>query len=345
MSQFKSFGKNPSGARQSVIERSPNYNSKGFRNISETVMMAENTSMLKTMWRFMNKPKNTAPPAPLPSVITDLKSLNNDNPVIVWFGHSSYFIRIHGKNILVDPVLSGSASPFSFGAKSFAGSDVYTTADFPVIDLLILTHDHYDHLDNRTVLKLKEKTRQVCTSLGVGSHLIYWGFDEHIVTELDWWDSRKVLENFELTAAPARHFSGRSFVRNKTLWSSFILKTPGYNLYLGGDSGYDRHFKAIGEKYGPFDIAILESGQYNESWPQIHMMPEETVQASVDLKARVLLPVHWGKFSLALHPWNEPVKRILAKAGELNVKVTTPLIGEPVILNSSYPDKKWWENV
>src|SRR5260221_2826119 len=177
MSQFKSFGKNPSGARQSIIERSANYNSKGFRNISETVMMAENSSMLKTMLRFMNKPGNTAPPAPLPSVITDLRSLDNDNPVIVWFGHSSYFIRIHGKNILVDPVLSGSASPFSFGAKRFAGSDVYATAGFPVIDLLILTHDHYDHLDNRTVLKLKEKTKQICMSLGVGSHLAYWGFD------------------------------------------------------------------------------------------------------------------------------------------------------------------------
>jgi len=146
-----------------------------------------------------------------------------------------------------------------------------------------------------------------------------------------------------LTAAPARHFSGRTFRRNKTLWSSFILETGGYKIYIGGDSGYDAHFKTIGEKYGPFDIAVLESGQYNQQWPDIHMMPEETVQASVDLKAKWLLPAHWSKFALSLHPWDEPVKRILAKAAELNVHVTTPMIGEPVILNRSYPDKKWWE--
>ena len=345
MGLFKSFGENPSGTRQSLVQKSPNYKGSNFQNISETVLMAENGSMLKTAWKFFNKPKNTAPSSPLPSVKTDLKTLSSDQPVIVWFGHSSYFIRINNKNILVDPVLSGSASPFSFGAKSFAGSDVYTADDFPEIDILILTHDHYDHLDNRTVSKFKAKTKNICASLGVGSHLTFWGFDEKNITELDWWQGKQFPGSIELTAAPARHFSGRSFNRNQTLWSSFILTAPGYRLYLGGDSGYDSHFKTIGEKFGPFDIAILESGQYNVQWPHIHMMPEETVQASIDLKAKVLLPVHWSKFALALHPWSEPVERVLAKAKELDVKVTTPLIGEPVILNHSYPDKKWWVGI
>ena len=342
MAILRTFGKNPSGQKLLPIEKSLNYKGNNFQNVSSTVLMAENSSMLKTMWKFLNKPKYTSPPSVLPSVKTNIQSFETNEPVIVWFGHSSYLIHINGKTILVDPVFSGHASPFSFGAKSFPGSDIYTVDDLPFIDLLIITHDHYDHLDSRTVANLKSKTGQIATSLGVGSHFIYWGFDEKTITEFDWWTSKKYFENMVLTAAPARHFSGRTFRRNKTLWSSFILETGGYKIYIGGDSGYDTHFKTIGEKYGPFDIAVLESGQYNQQWPDIHMMPEETVQASVDLKAKWLLPVHWSKFALSLHPWDEPVKRILAKAAELNVNVTTPMIGEPVILNQSYPDKKWW---
>jgi len=226
--------------------------------------------------------------------------------------------------------------------KAFDGSDVYTTEDFPEIDFLILTHDHYDHLDYKTIRKLNTKAKSIYCSLGLASHLIYWGFDENIITEMDWWQTNKLNGGITLTAAPARHFSGRGLKRYKTLWSSFILKTAAYNLYLGGDSGYDTHFKNIGEKYGPFDIAILESGQYNTAWPLIHMMPEQTVQAALDLKAKVLLPVHWGKFTLAMHPWNEPVQRVLKAAASGNLKVTTPMIGEPVILDEIYPDKNWW---
>ncbi|MEI9809385.1 MAG: MBL fold metallo-hydrolase [Bacteroidota bacterium] len=155
----------------------------------------------------------------------------------------------------------------------------------------------------------------------------------------------QVFDNIHLTAAPARHFSGRSFTRNKTLWSSFILKSGSYTIYMGGDSGYGEHFKVIGEKYGPFDIAMLETGQYGNQWPYIHMLPEEVVQACIDLRAKVLLPVHWGKFALAMHPWDEPVKRVVAKANELNVKVTTPLIGQPVVLDDAYPAAQWWLDV
>jgi L-ascorbate metabolism protein UlaG (beta-lactamase superfamily) len=185
--------------------------------------------------------------------------------------------------------------------------------------------------------------KSICCSLGVGSHLVYWGIDENIISEFDWGDSKKLANEIELIAAPARHFSGRSLVRNKTLWSSFILKTNENKIYIGSDSGYDTHFKSIGEKYGPFDIAILETGQYNTDWPFIHMMPEEAVQATLDLRAKILLPVHWGKFALAFHPWDEPILRVIAKAKEIGVAVTTPLIGEPVIIGNSYPDKQWWK--
>ncbi|MDP4262862.1 MAG: MBL fold metallo-hydrolase [Bacteroidota bacterium] len=350
MAILKTFGNNPAGNDLQTIKGSLNYRDGVFQNLSRTEALVKGASFLKIMWRYFTKPGNTKPPVALPSVMTNINLLKEEKPVILWFGHSSYFIQCNGKNILVDPVFCGYASPFSFTGKSFKGADIYSAEDFPDIDMLILTHDHYDHLDYKTVLKLQPKTKKICTSLGVGSHLKYWGIDPAKIVEFDWWDSQQVTEGdpagpIELTAAPARHFSGRLFTRNKTLWSSFILKSGNYRIYIGADSGYDSHFKMIGEKYGPFDIAMLESGQYNEYWPYIHMMPEETVQAAADLKAKVLLPVHWGKFAISLHPWDEPIKRVIAKASELNVKVTTPMIGEPVILDSSYPRQQWWLTV
>ncbi len=340
---LKIFGKNPSGKELEKVTKSANYRNGAFQNLSETRVMAEDSSFFKAFAKFINKPKDNAPPGRIPSVKTDLKETLPEKTFVTWFGHSSYLIQANGKNILVDPVFSGNASPFTFAVKSFEGSDIYSADDMPLIDVLILTHDHYDHLDYKTVVQLKDKTRMVCTSLGVASHLIYWGFEESRIIEFDWWDKYEILPGIELIATPARHFSGRSFTRGKTLWSSFVLKTPRYTLFIGGDGGYDSHFKLIGEKYGPFDLAILETGQYNTTWPQIHMMPEETVQAAIDLNAKVILPVHWGKFSLALHGWNEPVKRLLKTANELKKAVTTPMIGEPVILDEKFPDKPWWD--
>jgi L-ascorbate metabolism protein UlaG (beta-lactamase superfamily) len=345
MAMLKAFGHNPSGKDVEIIKRSSNYHNGVFQNLSPTDSLVKGANFVKIMWRFFNKAKNTVPPKPLPSLRTDLQSLPGGKPTIVWFGHSSYFIHINGKNILVDPVFSGYASPFSFTGKSFKGSDVYTPDDMPSIDLLIITHDHYDHLDYKTVKKLSKKTKSIITSAGVGSHLRYWDIDPGLITELDWWESKQFTDpsgSLEVIAAPARHFSGRSFVRNKTLWSSFILKSGDYRVYIGADSGYDSHFKTIGEKYGPFDIVLLECGQYNEWWPYIHMMPEETVQAALDLRASLLMPVHWGKFALGLHPWDEPVKRVTAKATELGLGVTTPIIGEPVVIGGSLPSQQCW---
>ena len=337
------MGKNPSGERLKRVEQSPNYRDGIFQNLSETLVMAEKGQFFKTFKKFLNKPENTKPPHVIPSVKTDLKNLPDGNPVLVWFGHSSYLLKIDGKYILVDPVFSGYASPFKFkSAKSFDGANVYDVDNMPPIDILLITHDHYDHLDYKTVLKLNGKTKYIITSLGVGSHLEYWGFDMKKVTELDWHESAEVIDGIKFISQPARHFSGRSFVRAKTLWASFVLKTKDQSIYLGADSGYDKHFKEIGEKYGPFDLALLESGQYNEAWKSIHMMPEETVQASLDVKAKVLMPVHWGKFCLSLHPWNEPIERVVKKAEELNVTLATPMIGEPIIIGEKYPAKKWW---
>ncbi|XZF14254.1 MBL fold metallo-hydrolase [Chitinophagaceae bacterium MMS25-I14] len=336
------FGKNPSGERLEKVKKSPNYKDSSFQNLSETPVAAADASYMKMICEMLNRPDNTKPPKPMPHVKTDLRSLSGDAPVIVWFGHSSYFLRVNGRNILVDPVFSGNASPVPFMVSAFEGSNVYSADDMPELDVLVLTHDHYDHLDYQTILQLKSKVKHFCTSLGVGSHLEHWGIDAARITEFDWWESSEVLPGMQFTAAPSRHFSGRGVKRAQTLWSSFILKTPEYNIYLGGDSGYDSHFKEIGERFGPFDLAILECGQYNKNWPYIHMMPEETARAAADLGAKVLLPVHWGKFVLAMHPWNESIERVLKAADELGIKVITPMIGEPVELNKNWPERGWW---
>lgn len=340
---LKITGKLPSGKHKEKLKRSPNYKKGAFQNLSPTPIKPEGISYWKMMREFFKNHPETTPPKKLPFVKTDLKRLTPAEPVIIWFGHSSYFMQVDNKKFLIDPVFSGNAAPLSFMVKAFPGSNEYKVEDMPVIDYLILTHDHYDHLDFETLRKLKRKVNHIICSLGISSHLKYWRLNQDIITELDWWETKQLSEKIVLTAAPARHFSGRGLKRGQTLWSSFILKTPTHNLYLGGDSGYDSHFKEIGERFGPFDLAILESGQYNDMWPLIHMKPEKTVQAAVDLKAKKMLPVHWGKFRLGMHPWNEPVKRVLEKAVELNMEVVTPKIGEPVFINASLPSKKWWE--
>jgi L-ascorbate metabolism protein UlaG (beta-lactamase superfamily) len=339
---FKITGRLPSGKHLEKLKQSPNYNGTGFKNLSHTPMKPQDVSYWKMTTEVLKKNKNTVPSKPLPFVKTNLHELNADEPIIVWFGHSSYFIRIENKNFLIDPVFSGNAAPFSFMVKAFPGSNEYKAEHMPAIDYLILTHDHYDHLDYKTIVKLKSKVSHVYCSLGLTAHLKHWGYDVNKITELDWWQSAELDSNLKLTAAPARHFSGRGIKRAQTLWSSFILKSSKHNLYLGGDSGYDSHFKEIGEKYGPFDIAILEAGQYNTMWPYIHMMPEETVQAAVDLKGKTLLPVHWGKFTLSMHAWNEPVKRVLEKAKTMNLKTITPKIGEAALIISHKSSEHWW---
>lgn len=339
---FNTFGKKPSGDRLKRIQHSPNYNKGAFQNLTPTPVTLQDVSLYKMLKEYLSKPKDTAPPHALPSVRTNLLTLPSDAPVIVWFGHSSYLIKVKGFHILVDPVFSGNASPFSFFARAFPGSDVYGVDDLPELDMVILTHDHYDHLDYKTIIKLGDKAKHFYTSLGVGAHLEYWGISRDKITEADWWETKKITPEITLTAAPARHFSGRTIKRGQSLWSSFVVNIYGYAIFLGGDSGYEKHFTEIGEKYGPFDMAILETGQYGKHWPYIHMLPEETVTAAKDLRAKALLPVHWGKFTLALHPWNEPVERVVKAAAANGIPLATPMIGEPVIIGSDYPRKTWW---
>ncbi len=322
---------------------SDHYDGRRFHNLLPTPTMADNTSIFSVIRDRFNRPPGMRPAAALPCVVTDLKSISSDRPVLVWFGHSSYLIHYLGMNLLVDPVFSGHASPLSFMIRAFPGSDHYRPADMPPIDLLIISHDHYDHLDKDTVAALKPRIRAVVTSIGVGDTVHRFDIAEDIITEMDWGESLTPLPGVTLTATPARHFSGRGLLRDRSLWSSFVLQLGAYRIYLGGDSGYGPHFREIGLQHGPFDLALLECGQYSVNWPYIHMLPEQTAQAALELKTKWLMPVHWGKFTLGDHPWNEPPERLLKAAGVMGLNVTTPQIGEPVVVGESYPKARWWE--
>ncbi|MEI6946296.1 MBL fold metallo-hydrolase [Paraflavisolibacter sp. H34] len=340
------FGKAPSGARLERIKRSPHFRDGQFHNLSHTPALTEGATYTGVLKQFLfGRNQRGTPADSLPSRKTDLLGLDPQEDILVWFGHSSYFLQVGGKRFLVDPVLSGRASPVWFTTRSFTGSDVYTVDELPPIDYLLLTHDHYDHLDYKTVVQLQPKVGTVITGLGVGAHLEYWGYRPDQIIEKDWNEEVVLDAGFTVHTAPARHFSGRGFRRNGTLWTSFVLTTPGRRIYLGGDSGYDRHFKTIGETYGPFDLVILENGQYDQNWKYIHMMPEETVQAARDLKARRLLPVHWSKFALANHAWDESIIRVVREGLRQHMPLLHPLIGEAVRLKDEVPPVNWWENV
>lgn len=343
----RQFGKLPSGKRLERIKKSPNYKNGAFQNQSITPDLTDGSTYFSIMKEFFLKSsKSLLPASEIPSVKTNLYNLDRNKNVLVWLGHSSYFFQVNGMRFLVDPVLSGSASPFSFTTKAIKGTDRYTVDDFPMIDYLIITHDHYDHLDYKTILKLKPKVRKVICGLGTGEHFEYWGYRRDKIVELDWHEDIMLENLMLLTATPARHFSGRGFKRNQSLWTSFVLQSATQKIFIGGDGGYDKHFAEIGNAFGPFDLAILENGQYNKSWKHIHLMPEEILQAAKDLNAKRILPVHNSKFLLSTHSWDEPLNLIEHNNEKEQHDVITPMIGEKVVLNDvTQQFSQWWKEV
>ncbi|RZJ65574.1 MAG: MBL fold metallo-hydrolase [Flavobacterium sp.] len=340
--QRAEFGKKPSAETLERIKKSPNFRDGQFQNLSFTPQLTEGSTMPKVLYKFLfNKNPRTKPKHRIPSQKTDLKRLDPNENVLVWFGHSSYFMQIDGLKILVDPVFSGSASPVNGTTNSFAGSDVYAVEDFPDIDLLLISHDHWDHLDYKTVAKLRPKIDTVLTGLGTGAHLKSWGYDPEKIIEKDWNESFE-FKNARFHITPARHFSGRGFKRNGAIWVSFVLEIGNRKIYLGGDSGFDTHFAEIGEKFGPFDLAILECGQYNPDWRYIHMLPSEIIPAAKNLNTKALLPVHWGKFSLAPHAWDEPILKVSESVKGSGIDLWTPMIGEKVFVDNPGAFHQWW---
>lgn len=263
-----------------------------------------------------------------------------------WIGHASVFIALDGVRILVDPIFSDYASPFEMGPKRFHPPPI-ALADLPMIDAVVITHDHYDHLDMRTVQRLAGNGTQFLVPLGIGAHLKAWGVPDSQVRELEWWQEATV-KGVRFVSTPARHYSGRGLGdKNATLWTSWSVLGAQHRFYVSGDTGYSDHFSTIGNKLGPFDLAFIKIGAYgpSDSWHDIHMGAEEAVQASADVHAKRMFPVHWATFNLAFHDWDEPVKRTLAAARARNVEVLTPRVGEVVDAGLPFASTTWWEAV
>lgn len=345
--QQPKFGKLPSGKRLERIKLSPHYKNGAFQNLSTTPNFTDGANFLTVLNEFFFKSNPRVKPTDtIPHVQTDLQQLAANDNLLVWFGHSSYFMQLDGKRILVDPVFSGGASPLFFTTRSFIGTDTYPVDGFPDIDYLFITHDHWDHLDYETIMRLKHKVKQVICPLGVGAHLEYWGYEETVIVEEDWYQTVSLAPGFTVHMTPARHFSGRGFRRNQTLWTSYVLQTPSMRIFIGGDSGYDRHFAQIGEQFGEFDLAILENGQYNRYWRHIHKLPDEVIRAAQDLKAKSVLPVHSSKFPLSSHAWDEPLSRVIQANERAKLRLLTPMIGEVVHLgDSTQTFSRWWDGL
>ena len=336
------FGHLPDEISMAKIKKSPHQTNGIFDNIHPTQKMTGEGGFFGIMWDFYFAPHpDTTPSKVLPAVKTDIKNLDINQDLLVWFGHSSYYFQLDGKRYLVDPVFSDNASPIPHNVVPFVGTNIYGADDMPEIDYLIITHDHYDHLDYETVTALKPKVKNVITGLGVGSHLRYWGYAADVIHELDWDESINIAGT-DFYCLPARHFSGRLFAK-RTLWASFLLQTKDYKLYIGGDSGYDDHYQIIGNKFGGIDLALLEAGQYDQNWRYIHEMPEEFIKAAKELKAKQVIPVHNSKFSICNHPWYEPLDKISELALDMDLKIDTPKIGEVVKLRENQHFDKWWK--
>ncbi len=282
------------------------------------------------------------PEKPLDVVKTNLGALPRERDGIVWFGHSSYLLQLGGKRILVDPVFN-SASPIPGTNPPFAGTEVYSADDLPEVDVLLITHDHYDHLDCKVVRALRDRVAQVICPLGVGAHLLRWGYAPERLTELAWGEHAQ-LPGLRVNAHTSYHYSGRNLnTRRRALWASYVLRGGGKTIYIGGDSGYATHFAALGEQYGGFDYAVMENGQYNPRWRQNHMLPHELPHAIRNLRARRVLTVHHSKYKLSPHPWQEPLENAL-RLREKGVAVDIPRIGEPVWFDEApeTESRPWW---
>ena len=262
---------------------------------------------------------------------------------ITWFGHSAILLELDENKILIDPMLGRVTSPLPIlGPERYSKELPITIDKLPFIDAVIISHDHYDHLDYESIQKLKKKVNHFYVPLGVDAHLIEWGIDTSKITALDWWETAKV-NKVDLVFTPSRHFSGRGLGdRFSTLWGSWILKGKKDNIFFSGDGGYGPHFKEIGNKYGPFDFSMIECGQYNENWADIHMMPEQSAQASKDLNSRMMMPIHWGAFTLSLHDWKDPIERVIKAANDLEIPISTPMIGEPFNWRNEVIISSWW---
>lgn len=341
------FGGNHSKEDKSRYSKSEHFKEGKFENLKKADMSMSFGATMNLLADYIKGTPNAVPSFELP--VEKVDSLNweqNDSTNrLVWFGHSSFLLKLDGKNILLDPMLGEVPAPHPWLAgKRYAKELPIEIQKLPRIDAVLISHDHYDHLDYGSIQLLKDKVNQFMVPMGVGAHLKEWGIEENRIQEFDWWQE-STYEHIGLVFTPSRHFSGRGLTdRFSTLWGSWVIKGKNKNLYFSGDSGYGEHFKEIGEKFGPFDFAMMECGQYNEKWADIHMMPEETVQAAIDVQSKMTMPIHWGAFTLSLHSWTDPVERFTKKSKDLAVNYLIPTIGAEIDLSNLNSDNKdWWK--
>jgi L-ascorbate metabolism protein UlaG (beta-lactamase superfamily) len=343
------FGARPAGERLARIRANPHWRDGAFVNpVPQAERSWADTWLL--LRRSFSGDEVRVPPGPLPVVAVDAQALKNPPPATglraFWLGHASVYLEIDGVRVMADPMLSDHASPFALGPKRFHPPPI-ALADLPPIDVVVLTHDHYDHLDMPTVRALAAQGARFVVPLGIGAHLEAFGVPVGQVQELEWWQETTV-RGLRVVCTPSRHYSGRGLTDvNATLWSSWSLVGPAHRAYVSGDTGWSDHFKAIGDRFGPFDMSFIKVGAYGptQSWIDIHLPPEDAVRGHLDLRAKRLFPVHWSTFNLAFHDWDEPVKRTLAAARAGGVQVVTPRIGEIVDADREFTSTAWWEGV
>tara|TARA_B100000700_G_scaffold331665_1_gene466743 strand:- start:21662 stop:22579 length:918 start_codon:yes stop_codon:yes gene_type:complete len=300
------------------------------------------------MSEFFSQDSNITPRKDIIPQHIDLeifKKDDNGRVKVSWLGHSAFLININGKIILLDPMLGQYAAPIALPSlKRYSSKLAFSIDDLDTIDAVIISHDHYDHLNFFTIKKIRNKVKRFFVPYGIGNHLKVWGVKEELIAELNWGQS-EIFHAIEIICLPARHFSGRGpFNRNSTLWSSWAIKSQYGKIYFSGDSGYGSHFKKIGEEHGPFDLSLLDSGQYNKAWKHSHMFPEEAILAAQELRSEYYIPIHWGAFTLSMHPWTDPPERALHSARKMEQKIILPQIGQVFILNQNHKNiSSWWK--
>lgn len=341
----KHFGAKPTDTDILKYSNSKNWKDGKFQNLEETTMSISIQNIPKLLYKQFCKKQGREPENTI-----SIKPFNkyeflevSESLKYIWYGHSVVLMRLNNKTLLIDPMLGDNAAPISpFPINRFSTDTLSLIDEFPEIDMVLLTHDHYDHLDYKSIKKLKSKVKRYFVALGVKRHLVKWGIPDEIITEFDWWDE-KPFEDISITFTPTRHFSGRGLMdRAKSLWGGWAFKTATENIWFSGDGGYGAHFKAIGERLGPFDFAFMECGQYNENWHLIHMFPKESVQAAIDANAKCMMPVHWAGFALAQHHWQDPIDGFIESADEKNVNCIYPKLGE-LVDYKNYRNSIWWK--
>ncbi len=317
-----------------------------FQNLPNPEQIERQQGQLKIMWRIFTETKfGTTPIDAIPlQTITkaSLDAMGNQSNHVIRLGHSSHLLKLQGKYWLIDPVFSERVSPVQWaGPKRFHASPI-DLEQLPPIEGVVLSHDHYDHLDAHATEYLASRVQRYVVPLKVGTRLIDMGVPKDRITELDWWGTTTV-GTVKLTAAPAQHFSGRTLTdRNKTLWAAWILESGTQKIFYSGDGGYFSGFKEIGKRFPNIDLALIENGAYDKLWPEVHMTPEQSVQAFQDLGAKVLYSVHNSTFDLAFHQWRDPLERIAKLSKERSISLATPIIGEPLTIGRSRENKEWW---